>query len=311
MGNLVIVAIPREDDPVWKISSEKVPHMTILFLGSGQNPKLTQIGQFLTHAANTSLTRFGLDVDRRGELGVDKADVLFFQDNWEVPRLREFRSQLLKDDNIRTAYDSVAQFDEWNPHLTLGFPDKPAKPTTERIFWVQFDRIALWDKDSEGLEIVLKRDDLMEVMMSDRAAQGRQFLSHFGIKGMRWGQRNAGSSGSGATAKDVRVHGVVNSGLRSKTKVKAKGGQAHPAVEEAIKVAGHKQVLKKSGPSALTNKELQDVITRSNLESQARAAATTGAKKFVKGVVKSEGQQQVRSVVSEAANAATEKAKKH
>ena len=33
MSNLVIVAIPDENDRVWKVSSEKIPHMTLLFLG--------------------------------------------------------------------------------------------------------------------------------------------------------------------------------------------------------------------------------------------------------------------------------------
>lgn len=33
MANWAIVAIPEERDPVWKYSSEKVPHMTLLFLG--------------------------------------------------------------------------------------------------------------------------------------------------------------------------------------------------------------------------------------------------------------------------------------
>ena len=107
MSNLVIVAIPAEDDPVWKVSSEKVPHMTILFLGEAAVTE--QMAGFLLHAANTSLTRFGLDVDRRGTLGEDQADVLFFQDDWELPRLREFRAQLLKETSIRTAYDSAPQ----------------------------------------------------------------------------------------------------------------------------------------------------------------------------------------------------------
>ena len=33
MSNLVIVAIPDENDRVWKVSSEQVPHLTLLFLG--------------------------------------------------------------------------------------------------------------------------------------------------------------------------------------------------------------------------------------------------------------------------------------
>lgn len=275
MSNLVIVAIPREDDPVWKISSEKVPHLTILFLGDGNNPKRGQIAQFLEHAASTTLMRFGLDVDRRGELGADKADVLFFQENWELPRVREFRSQLLKDDNIKTAHDSVEQFDGWTPHLTLGHPESPAKPTSERIYWVQFDRIALWDGDFSGPEFILKQCYPMEVMMNGLdgtiAARGRQFLSHHGVKGMKWGVRKSTPS-----ARPVTADGVVKRtlGVARDTKIKTKGGHNHPATPDAIKVAMATQKLKASGPHALSNQELQDVATRLNLERQVATLAS-------------------------------------
>lgn len=296
MSSLVIVAIPREDDPVWKISSEKKPHMTILFLGeNGDNPKRGKMAEFLLHAANTSLTQFGLDVDRRGTLGDDEADVLFFQDNWEMPRLREFRHQLLQDNNIRSAFDSAEQFEGWTPHLTLGYPKTPAKPTSERIYWVQFDRIALWEGDYEGAEFILKREYAqMEVAMSGITAAGRQFLAHHGIKGMRWGQRNARSAQSVATTS------VVNSGLKGKTKIKAKGGQAHPATKDAIEAATHKQKLKKSGAAALTNQELRTLATRMQLEQQVKvldAQSKSSGKKFIKDTLKETGQNEAKKAV--------------
>src|SRR5436190_21804559 len=68
-SNLVIAAIPDENDRVWKVSSEKVPHLTLLFLGDVEAVKnLDQIILFVEHAANTTLRRFYLPVDRRGEL---------------------------------------------------------------------------------------------------------------------------------------------------------------------------------------------------------------------------------------------------
>ena len=30
---VVVVALPAEDDPIWEVSSEKAPHLTILFFG--------------------------------------------------------------------------------------------------------------------------------------------------------------------------------------------------------------------------------------------------------------------------------------
>lgn len=294
MGNLAIVAIPAEDDYVWKISSEKVPHCTILFLGDVEDKPVFRIAEFLQHAVNImEIGPFGLEVDYRDTLGIDKADVVFFKKGWSGTRIEQFRSQLLQNNDIRDAYDSVEQFPEWLPHLTLGYPQTPAKEDKRDypgIHWVKFDRIALWYGDSQGVEFRLEYnydDDLAEVAMSLTTERGRDFLEHYGVKGMRWGQRS-----SSPTA--VTTQSVVNRGLRSKTKVKAKGGQAHPATNDAIKAAEQKQKLKKSGTAALSNQELRELTTRLQLEEQAKALAAPKGKKFVTGQLKTQGQQTIQ-----------------
>lgn len=267
MSNLVIVAIPAEDDLVWKVSTEKVPHMTICFLGESSNvSNLDVIAQFLIHAAGLELTRFGLDVDRRGELGPDKADVLFFDDRWELPQLRKFRHNLLQENNIRKAYDSVEQPDVWLPHLTLGYPERPAKDSAVDypIRYVMFDRVALWDQDYAGLEILLKKDnyDLAEVAMST-AEVGADFIEHFGVKGMRWGVRKDQE----AASRDILLK-TGHTRVRGKTKVKSKGGSHHDVADDAINFHVMNQKLKRSGTNALSNEELQKMATRMNLEQQ-------------------------------------------
>jgi 2'-5' RNA ligase len=198
VSKLVIVAIPEKDDYVWKISSEKVPHLTILFLGEAtETSPISKIQEFVEHAASTMLQPFWLEVSDRDILGDDQADVVFFEDAWELPRVRSFRNALLKDSNIKSAYDSVEQFPEWQPHLTLGYPETPAKEDDRDypgIHSVRFDRIALWTGDSEGPEFKLKRpkfyDDAMEVAMStDGKTAVENILSHYGVKGMKWGVR--------------------------------------------------------------------------------------------------------------------------
>ena len=86
MGNVAIVAIPNDEDYVWKISSEKIPHMTILNLGGALSDEdMATVMGYVQHAANTSLKRFGLSVDKRGKLGVNDADVIFFDPNsWSL-----------------------------------------------------------------------------------------------------------------------------------------------------------------------------------------------------------------------------------
>ena len=100
-----IVAIPKQDDYVWNISSEKIPHMTLLFLGDlAGDPALPHIEGFLEHASKMMLSRFSMTVDRRGVLGADEADVVFF-DDYGVKKLKRFRANLLQDPEIRKAFD--------------------------------------------------------------------------------------------------------------------------------------------------------------------------------------------------------------
>lgn len=191
-NSTVIVAIPRADDHVWKISSEKVPHLTLLFLGDlSEDPRLGKVLEYVEHAASTTLYRFGLSVDRRGLLGDNDADVLFFEKDYGTANLEEFRSNLLKDQTIAQAYHSVSQYPSWTPHLTLGYPETPAKKD-ERDFpvaWVEFDRIALWTGDYEGPEILLKRRTYGEYGELEMRDRDDHFLEHFGVKGMKWGVR--------------------------------------------------------------------------------------------------------------------------
>lgn len=195
MTSWCIVAIPEESDPVWQTSSEKIPHCTLLFLGDqDDNEKAMLISQQLQHTVDTSLKPFYMDVHSRGTLGDKDADVLFF-DQANVPKqLTEFRSLLLKDETIRVAYDSVEQYPSWTPHLTLGYPDSPAKkplvdpmaPFANRFHSIYFDRIALWIYDYDGPTFKMKYDDMMseasDVFMSD---QTKHFLSHRKEKPMR------------------------------------------------------------------------------------------------------------------------------
>lgn len=194
---LTIVAIPREDDYVWKVSSEKVPHMTLLFLGemNVDDLRLAHMTNFIEHAAS-QLSRFGMSVDYRGKLGDKDADVLFFEKSFSFKMLENFRTQLLADQDIYKAYHSTTPYPEWMPHLTLGYPETPAKADKRDytgINWVEFDRIALWTSDSDGPTFQLKSFDGqdLEVSMSNvkPGTDLEEVLAHYGVKGMKWGKR--------------------------------------------------------------------------------------------------------------------------
>jgi 2'-5' RNA ligase len=168
--SLVIVAIPEESDRVWKISSEKVPHLTLLHLGETDSVQnLDQIMQFVDHAVTLSEHGpFYLDIDHRGTLGEADADVVFFNKrSWNLKWIRQFRGQLLQNQAIRTAFDAADQIQEapqeWLPHLTLGYPATPAKKQPPGddypLYSICFDRIAVWPADFDGPEFRLEWPD--------------------------------------------------------------------------------------------------------------------------------------------------------
>jgi hypothetical protein len=87
-------------------------------------------------------------------------------------------------------------------------------------------------------------------------------LVHFGVKGMHWGFRK--------TEKAPAVPDGETRVIQKKpgTKVTSEGGRGVPAHDDAIRSAHAKQVAKTSTTDALSTKELQDLVTRLNLERQ-------------------------------------------
>lgn len=196
-SNLVIVAIPSQEDSVWQVSSEKAPHLTVLFLGDAMlNPNVAKIVEYTKEQASR-LEPFSLRVDHRGVLGADEADVLFFTK--EIPwQLIDFRETLKYNQEIQMAYNSVQQFPDWSPHLTLGYPETPAHPDDwdpMAVQYVTFDKVAVWYGDSEGSEFLLTPNP--KPRMSDEALAWADtvgdILAHHGVKGMKWGVRKAAS----------------------------------------------------------------------------------------------------------------------
>lgn len=90
-----------------------------------------------------------------------------------------------------------------------------------------------------------------EVKNLKQTALGEEFLEHFGIKGMRWGVR------------------------RSKTVLEKEGPS-----DDYQRAAEAKAKLKKSGAQALTNKEMQDLVNRMNLEKQLSTLSVTQKDKY-------------------------------
>lgn len=100
-----------------------------------------------------------------------------------------------------------------------------------------------------------------------------EFLAHYGIPGMKWGRRRNRSGGSSSSSTPASEHHVPSADyLHAKTY----GTQA-----------------KTHGTATLSNKQMQDVITRMNLEkqyTQLNPSQVSAGKKLSNSLLKTAGQ---------------------
>lgn len=96
----------------------------------------------------------------------------------------------------------------------------------------------------------------------DSATAVQNILAHHGIKGMRWGVRKGHSRSSGP--EDVSVK--TDTGPTGKASVKTSGGSGHPPHPDSVAARVVQQKLAKSGSHALSNEEIQNLLTRTDLE---------------------------------------------
>lgn len=121
-------------------------------------------------------------------------------------------------------------------------------------------------KDSAGM--------ITSITFSESLSQSGE-MTHYGVKGMKWGRRKEDNAGPAQLELKQRTPG-------SRVKIKAtKGGGQGPA-QDALEAKRIRQTAKKSGPNALSNKELQALVTRLNLEKQYAQLTPTD-----QGVIKS------------------------
>lgn len=113
-----------------------------------------------------------------------------------------------------------------------------------------------------------------------------EVLAHYGVLGMKWGQ-HLKDHGVKSTAKkaatDAKTHVKkdVKERMSSETTVRAKkgkhvqvvGGVGRSAHEDAVAARTAEQIAKRNTLDALSNKDLQKLVTRMNLEAQYRQYA--------------------------------------
>lgn len=115
-----------------------------------------------------------------------------------------------------------------------------------------------------------------------------RFLAHYGVPGMKWGVRKPAGAPPGP-ASEVTVKATPGK------RVKTSGGEKRPASEDAVKAATARQVAKKSTTDALSNQELQAVVSRMQLEAnyqRLNAQNVSAGKKFIQAMLSNKQQRE-------------------
>lgn len=132
------------------------------------------------------------------------------------------------------------------------------------------------------------------------------YLAHYGILGMKWGvRRRRGADGRVGSATS-KINSLTNrikapdgpEGVKVRAlpgkKAQAQGGRGRRASEDAKRAAALKQVAKASSVDALSNKQLESLIKRMNLErSYAQLVPPSGAKAFIRKFLTQNGKELV------------------
>lgn len=138
----IVALLPAASDPIVAASSQ-LAHVTMAYLGEAADLSaetvdgiLAQVRELAANAAPTTAVP-----ESRGTLGESEADVVFVRSDG-LDELRE----LLTVDGSAVAGAIAAEAFEFNPHITLGYPDEPARADydPDEHDEVAFDRLAVW-----------------------------------------------------------------------------------------------------------------------------------------------------------------------
>lgn len=136
----IIAAVPADGDDVWKVSGDGDPHVTLAFFGDAEGLDVEPIAKVLGPLA-AAMDPITDAVMGRGVLGEDSADVALI----DARGLAPLREALVADPAVTAAMARAEQFPVWVPHLTLGYPDTPAKGEPPQQ--ITFDSLELWVGD--------------------------------------------------------------------------------------------------------------------------------------------------------------------
>ena len=141
------------------------------------------------------------------------------------------------------------------------------------------------EMDSLGHVISLRRADDDDELLEQAEEMAERILEHYGVPGMKWGvrksPREAVSEAKSRVRKELKERTDTETHVRAKPGqlVRVVGGNKRAPHEDAVKARTSEQVAKRSTLDALSNKDLQHLVQRMNLEKQYRDMAVKETRK--------------------------------
>ena len=146
----VIVALPAPGEDVYDFGPEQ-KHATLLYFGEIDDFTAGWLNAQIMKVVSDGLSPFTEPVLGMTTLGEDDPPATVLK--MGPGTLESVRNRLLEADEVREAWESIDQYPNFTPHVTLGYGEELSDDDRDDAPYVvkeiTFDRLALWHKDQQ------------------------------------------------------------------------------------------------------------------------------------------------------------------
>ena len=278
----VIVALPRELDPIRLVGPEE-KHATLLYFGETSTlPEGAKDAMLRTVESIAAMSScFSARIKNFQRLGSDVPPALVAM--LDDDNLEKVRDALLVDTQLEKFLENATQYENYTPHVTLGYPDyfdeDGLRKLAKTLNYMQFNRLALWwGGEQFEFELGDKDDSQAEVAVrySDNVKSVEDFLAHHGVKGMKWGVRKSTyQTGivqpSGKENRDLSIQARKNVSEKETKQMLA----LHESISAHLRTSAVRDKILKDLNSVIPKNGADKAVTKEFIDKFDKAAASS------------------------------------